>query len=129
VPTTPTTPVTAGGAQVAALIAAGLRPPAAGARIGALLRGGIAIAFRVPEAGAATIAWYYLPPGATKPVLVASGQLMFSAAGTGPIKVKPTALGRRVLKHVARIKLTARGTFTPTGMAPVTATRTFVLRR
>jgi hypothetical protein len=129
-PTTPTTPATASSAQIAALLFADLRPSGAGARIGALLKGGIATAFRAPEAGAATIAWYYLPPGATtKPVVVASGQLMFSAAGTEAIKLRPTALGRRLLRHAGRIKLTAKGTFTPTGVAPVTATRTFVLRR
>jgi hypothetical protein len=60
---------------------------------------------------------------------VASGQLMFSAAGTEPIKVEPTAVGQRLLKHAGRIKLTGRGTFKPTGMTPITATRTFVLRR
>jgi hypothetical protein len=129
-PTTPTTPATTSSAQIAVLLFADLRPSGAGARIGALLKGGIATAFRAPEAGVATIAWYYLPPGATtKAVVVASGQLTFSAAGTGPIKVKPTAVGRRLLKHADRIKLTARGTFTPTGMTPITATRTFALRR
>jgi hypothetical protein len=132
--TTPATSATVSTAQITALLVGHLRPSATGARIGALLKGGIAIAFTAPEAGAATIAWYYLPPGAklskaTKPVLVASGQLTFSAAGTAPIKVKPTAVGRRLLKHAGRIKLTAKGTFTPTGMTPIIATRTFVLRR
>jgi hypothetical protein len=133
-PPTPTTPATVSTAQITALLVGELRPSPAQARIGALLKGGIAIAFTAPEAGAATIAWYYLPPGArlskaTKPVVVASGQLTFSAAGTAPIKVKPTAVGRRLLKHAGRIKLTAKGTFTPTGKTPITATRTFVLRR
>jgi hypothetical protein len=129
-PTTPTTPATTSRAQIAALLFADLKPSGARPSVGVLLKGGIAMAFRAPEAGAATIAWYYRPPGATtKPVVVAFGQLMFSAAGTDPIKVKPTAVGRRLLKHADRIKLTARGTFKPTGMTPITATRTFVLMR
>jgi hypothetical protein len=133
-PTEPTTPATVSRAQIAALLVGDLRPSGAGAGIGALLNGGIAIAFRALEPGTAAIAWYYLPPGAriakrARPVLVASGRLTFSAAGTAAINVKPTAQGRRLLKHVSRVKLTAKGTFTPTSDSPITATRTFVLKK
>jgi hypothetical protein len=121
-------------AQIAALLVGDLRPSLAGARIGALLKGGIAIPFRALEPGTAAIAWYYLPRGAriakrARPVLVASGRLTFSAAGTAAINVRPTTEGRRLLKRVGRIKLTAKGTFTPTGAAPISAARTFVLKK
>jgi hypothetical protein len=32
-------------------------------------------------------------------------------------------------KSAKKLELTAKGTFTPTGKAPITATRTFVLKR
>jgi hypothetical protein len=130
----PTTPATVSRAQIAALLVGDLRPSGASARIRALLTGGIAIPFRALEPGTAAIAWYYLPPGAriakrARPVLVASGRLTFSAAGTAAINVKPTTEGRRLLKHASRVKLTAKGTFTPTGDSPIGATRTFVLKK
>jgi hypothetical protein len=62
-------------------------------------------------------------------VLVGAGQRTFSAAGTATVKIKLTATGKRLLKHAKQFKLTAKGTFTPPGKAPVTTTRTFVLRR
>jgi hypothetical protein len=121
-------------AQIAALLVGDLRPSGARVRIGALLNGVIAIPFTALEPGTVTIAWYYLPPGAriakrARPVLVASGRLTFSATGTAAINVKPTAQGRRLLKHVSRVKLTAKGTFTPTGATPITAARAFVLKK
>jgi hypothetical protein len=58
-----------------------------------------------------------------------AGQRTFSAPGTGTIEIKLTAAGRRLLKHAKKLKLTARGTFTPTGKTPVRAMKTFVLER
>jgi len=74
----------------------------------------------------------HLPTGLgpkPKPVLVASGQQSFSAAGTATIKIKLTATGKRRLKHSKQLKLTAKGTFTPTGETPVSAVKAFVLER
>jgi hypothetical protein len=133
-PATPATPSTVSRAQIAEFLVRDLRPSGAGAGIGALLKGGIAIPFRALEPGTATIAWYYLPPGAriakrARPVLVASGRLTFLATGTTAINVKPTTEGRRLLKHAGRFKLTAKGTFTPIGATPISAKRTFVLKK
>jgi hypothetical protein len=82
------------------------------------------------------IDWYYLPPGATvakkaksQGVLVGAGHQTFSAAGTATIKIKLTAAGKSLLKHATKLKLTAKGTITPTGKMAITATRTFVLKR
>jgi hypothetical protein len=80
------------------------------------------------------IDWYELPPGASltkkskvKPVLVAAGKGSFGGAGSAQITIKLTAAGKRLLRRVKRVKLTAKGTFTPTGRASITTTRTFVL--
>jgi subtilisin-like proprotein convertase family protein len=123
--------------QIAALLAGQLTPSGKAAKIAALLRRGeCTAAFEALESGTAAIDWYAVPPGAqrardtkAKPILIASGGRTFAAAGTATIKIKLTAVGKSVLKHAKRIKLTALSTFTPTGKAPITATRTFVLKQ
>jgi hypothetical protein len=111
----------------------------ADARIGQLLKhGGVTFAFKAPEAGTAVIDWYQVPPGATvakkvkgksKAKLIAAGHLAFAAAGTAKIRLKLTAVGRRVLKHAKLVRLTAKATFTPRGEAPLVAKRSFLVRR
>ena len=121
--------------QIATLLRRELTPSGKAAKIAALLKSGVfSISFRALEAGTAVIAWYEVPPGAhlasktkAKPVLVASGQRSFSRAGTAKIKIKLTAAGKRLLRHARRLKLTAKGAFTPTGKAPITTTKVFVL--
>ncbi len=123
--------------QIAAMLAGQLIPSGRAARIAALLKhGGWVVAFRALEAGTAMIGWYQLPQGAklakrtkVKPVLVAAGHLTFSVTGTATLNVKLTSAGKRLLQHARHLKLTAKGTFTPTGTAPVIATKTFVLKR
>jgi hypothetical protein len=86
------------------------------------------------------IDWYYLPSGARpasakhkhmpKPVLVAIGEGQFSQRRTAKkIKIQLTANGKRLLKHAHRLKLTAQGTFTPTGRHAIVASKTFTLTR
>jgi 6-phosphogluconolactonase len=124
-------------AQIRALLAGQLTPSGKKAKIAALLRSGVfTVAFKALEPGAVVIAWYQVPAGAKlakkakpKPVLVASGKLTFSAAGTAKVKIKLTAAGKSLLRHAKQIKLTAKGTFTPTGKAPVSALRAFTLKR
>jgi hypothetical protein len=124
-------------AQIATLLGRELTPSGKAAKIAVLLKSGVfSISFRALQAGTAVINWYQVPPGAKlakkatpKPVLVASGQRRFSAAGTAKIKIKLTAAGKRLLKHAKKLKLTAKGTFTPTGKTPITATKVFVLKR
>jgi uncharacterized repeat protein (TIGR01451 family) len=130
-------PSSVGSAQIAALLVSQLAPTGTSARIAALLkRGGFTVSFRALEPGTAVIDWYEVPPGAKlakntkpKPVLVGAGRLRFSAAGTAKIRIRLTVAGKRLLRHARQLRLTARGTFTPTGEARVTATRTFLLRR
>jgi hypothetical protein len=124
-------------AQIETLLKQQLTPSGPLAQIATLLKSGVFSApFRAPQAGTAVISWYQVPPGAKlakktkpKPVLVASGQRSFSGAGTAKIKIKLTAAGRRLLKHAKQLKLTAKGTFTPTGKRPITTTKVFVLKR
>jgi hypothetical protein len=124
-------------AQIAASLAGQLTPSGKAAMIAALLKSGaFATVFKALEAGSAVIDWYEVPPGAKlakkakpKAVLVGSGHLTFAAAGTGTIKIRLTAVGKSLLKHAKRLKLTALGTFTPIGGSPSSATRTFVLKR
>jgi hypothetical protein len=138
------TAATISSAQIAALLDGQLTPSGKAAKIAALLKaGGFALAYKTLEAGSAVIEWYQLPPGAKlaknsnnnnnkkKPVLVAAGQLTLTAAGTATLKIRLNAAGKRLLSHATQVKLSAKSTFTPTGggKAPVTVTRTFLLKR
>jgi hypothetical protein len=125
-------------AELAALIGGELIPSGRAAKIAALLKtGAYKERFKAPAAGTASIKWYYLPPG-TKlggkgrhaPVLVASGSARFSAAGVvATIKVRLTAVGRRLLSHAMQMRLTATCVFTSTGKAATTVSRKFELKR
>jgi hypothetical protein len=124
-------------AQIASLLASQLTPSGKSAKIASLLKaGGFTFLFKALQAGTAKVGWYRVPPGAklanktkAKPILIASGKLTFTAAGTAKMKVALTAAGKHMLKHAKRVKVTAKGTFTPTGMPPINATRSFVLKR
>jgi hypothetical protein len=124
-------------AQIATLLGRQLALPRNGAKIASLLRSGrFSMSFTALEAGTVVVDWYEVPPGAhlarktkARPVLVASGRRHVSAAGTFKIKLKLTAAGKRLLKRAKRFKVTAKAIFTPTGKRPITATKTFVLKR
>jgi hypothetical protein len=90
------------------------------------------MSFHALEAGTLVVQWYEVPAGAhiskkakPKPILVASGKLSFTGAGMGTLHLRLTGAGRKLLKHASRLKLTAEATFTPSGKAAVTTTRTF----
>jgi hypothetical protein len=124
-------------AQLKALLLAHLTPSGKTAKTASLLKaGGYSLTFKAPEAGSLTIAWYELPPGAKlakkakpKPILLATGQVKFSAAATKAVRLKLTAAGKALLKRSKQLKLTAKGTFTPSGEAAVSATKPFTLKR
>jgi hypothetical protein len=129
--------ITISSAQLAASLASQLIPTGKTAKIAALLKaGGLTMSFKALEAGTLVVGWYDLPTGAklathskAKPVLVASGQMTFPAAGTGKLKVRLTAAGRKLLKHATKVKLTAKGVFTVAGKVPVSVAKTVLLRR
>ena len=114
--------------------------PATGnaARIGALLRtGGYRTAFRAISGGRLTIDWYYLPTGARlnlpnrkpRPILIATGTVRFSRAGPVTLTIKLTTVGRGKLRTAKTLKLTAKGTYIPTGGQATDAARKIILHR
>jgi hypothetical protein len=123
-------------AHLKALLARQLIPSGKAATIGALLKhGGLSLSFTAPEAGSLGVQWYQVPSRAklakttkVKPVLVASGKLTFSAAGTGKVKLTLTAQGRKLLRHAKRLKLEAKGIFTPQSGVAVSSISGFWLR-
>jgi hypothetical protein len=121
-------------AQIRALLRRQMIARGKAARIKTLLkRKGASLAFRALVGGRAVVRWYYAPRG-KKPVLVATGRRTFAAAGKGKLALKLTAKGRKLLArarrhHVKRVKLSARGSFTPLGGTAVTARRGFALKR
>jgi plastocyanin len=123
-------------AQIEALLLGQLVPSGKAAKIRALLRsGGFALVFTAPEAGLIVIDWYDVPPGAKlarkaqpRSLLVAAGKLSFAAKGTARMKLKLTVVGTHLLRHSKQLKVTAKGTFTPRGSSPITATRAFLLK-
>jgi Bacterial Ig-like domain (group 3) len=113
-------------AEIAKVLGAQLVPSGKSASIKALLKsGGLTMSIKALEAGTLTVQWYEVPPGAklakakAKPVLVASGALTFSGAGTAKLKMKLSLAGKKLLKHARQVKLTAKGDFNPTGGKPV----------
>jgi lysophospholipase L1-like esterase len=130
-------PVTPSAAQIKKSLSAALVPHGKSAKIAAILRaGGYTVSFKALAAGNAEIHWYVVPLHAhlsmgknRKPMLVATGKLRFLNAGTRNLKLKLTPAGKRLLRHSQSIRLTATGTFTPTGKHPIVATRTFTLTR
>lgn len=131
----PPPPPTVTAAQIKADLRRALLPNGKAARIRALLKHhGYTFVFSAPTAGKVVIDW--IAPAhrakagkAAKPVIVAIGRARFSKPERVRITIRLTARGVRMLKTVRSIRLTAKGTYTPTGSSSVTASRTFRLRR
>ena len=129
-------PVTPSAAQIKNSLLAALVPHGKSAKIAAVLRaGGYTTSLKALAAGNAAVHWY-LPPHARltkgknrKPLLVAIGNVSFPSAGRRNLKLKITPAGKRFLRHSNRVRLSASGTFTPTGKHPILATKTFTLTR
>jgi SGNH domain (fused to AT3 domains) len=109
--------------------------PSRGPEIAAVLKaGGYTLTFKALSPGVAQVDWYAVAPGAhlaakVKPLLLATGQRTFQAAGTGQLRLALSAVGKTFLKseqasHVRVVKVAAQATFTPTGGEPVSATST-----
>ncbi len=132
-------------AEVEAAIVKQLAPSGNAATIAKLLKkGAFSSTFQVPLAGTAVIGWYYLPKGATlagrssksskaskahKPVLVATGKVSVSSPQTVTVKMKLTASGKRLLRTLKKVRLTAMCVFTPSGKSAITTYKTFELTR
>jgi hypothetical protein len=107
-------------------------PTGKDARISKLPRpGGIGLRVTAPAGGSRRRLWYAAATAkrGAKQLLVARGALTFARARTTTIRIRATAAGRRLLKHAKRVRMTARGVFTPERASTVVATRAFVLKR
>ncbi len=121
-------PVLATADQIKALLLAEIAPHGKGSRIRRMLHNdGYLLTFRALEPGTASITWYRVRKG-HRPLKVATGQVTYGVANTSSIKIRLTRRGRRLLRHSDRLKLLAKGSFTPTGQPAVTARRKFKIR-
>ena len=128
-------PVAPSSGQVRAALVKALAAAGPAAKLGQLLKqGGLVASINAPSAGRLRIGWYLVPKGAhltkaTQPTLVATGRAALKQAGKAKVKIALTRKGRKLLKPAKRIKLTAKGSFTPTGAATTTTTRAITLKR
>ena len=121
-------------------VAQALVPGGKAATVAAILKaGGYPAAITSPGPGTVQISWYYVPAGAhvartggAKAILIASGSKKVVKAGKTTLKIKLTANGRAMLMKVKKghtLKLTAKGSFTPTGGQKATKRKAFSIKR
>jgi hypothetical protein len=122
--------------QIRTLLGKQLIPHGKTAKIGALLKhGGYSFSFTAPTAGRVVISWYLIPKGAQlarrkpRPVLLARATQRFVKARSLRLNVKLTREGKLLLMRPNALKLTAKGTFTPTGEAAVGGIKKFTLQQ
>jgi hypothetical protein len=123
-------------ARVRTMLDGWLRRSGNMARITAFLKNGaFYTSLHSLTAGTVTINWYGDHFSArrasvrSRQTLVAIGKRTFQGPSTATLKIKLTAEGERLLKHAKQVRLTAKGTFTAVGMAPITSTRRFLIKR
>jgi hypothetical protein len=118
-------------ADIRALLRSVLAPKGDGAKIGALLKnGGYKFSFSSPGTGRLRISWNQPnKKSAALPMPAAAVTVIFHTQRTEKIKIQLTAKGRKLLAHATLLKLTATGTFTPTGEQAVTVAKTFTLKK
>jgi hypothetical protein len=116
--------------QLEAVLLSALTPKGNNAKIAALLgRKGYAAKLHVLAAGQVTISWYAIPKTAhAKQVLVASGRVSFTRAGTTKITIKLTSKGRTLLAQSSELELGAKGTITATGQRAIAITKRFAAK-
>jgi hypothetical protein len=120
-------------AQITSALTSQLAPRGKGAKIANVLKAGAyTFSFSALAAGSVVISWYEVPKGAhlsaARPILVATGTATAAKAGVVKVKIKLTTKGKQLLRHARSVKLTAKGSFTPTGKAAVVAFKTFTIK-
>jgi hypothetical protein len=125
---------TALAARVRSALTNQLAPSGKSAKLANLLKtGGYTFSFSAPAAGSVVISWYEVPKGAhlssARPILVATGSANAAKVGAVKVKIKLTTKGKQLLRHVRSMKLTAKGSFTPTGKVAVVVLKTFTAKR
>ncbi len=99
----------------------------AGTIRGVLNHAGYSFSFTAPSPGRLVLAWYFAPKHGAK-VLVATVTLVFHSSGKATAKIVLTSKGRRVLSGTRRMKLTAKGSFTPSGHGAVSTSKQITLK-
>ncbi len=121
-------PVTVTSATIRFLLVTALAPRGNGARIDRLVKaGGYSFSFGAPSPGRLVIDWYRLTHG--KQTRVAVGSFVFHRANTAKIKLVLTGKGRELLTGATKMKLVAKGAFTPVGQNTTRATKSITLNR
>ncbi len=119
-------PVTVSSATIRWLLVKALPPHGNGARIGALLKhGSYSFSFAAPLPGRLVISWYRLEHG--RQMRVVAGTFVFHKANLARIKLVLTGNGRRLLTGASKLKLVAKGAFTPVGQGTTRATESITV--
>jgi len=115
-------------AKIRALLANALAVHGKGARIHALLKnGGYSFAFSAPSRGRLVISWYRVATNG-KTVLVAKASVSLRKTGVAKVTLVLTGKGRILLSSLRRMKLTAKGSFTPVGQGAISASKGITLK-
>ena len=122
--------------RIRALLRRELTASGRSARIGALRKhAGYSFWCKALTAGRLRISWYLVPHDARlarakpAPTRIATGSARFADASTSHMNIKLTHEGKKLLKRAKHLKVTAKGSFAPTSIRAITATRTFRLSR
>lgn len=120
--------------QIRSALSGVLAPSGKAAKAAALLKSGYAFTFDAPAAGKLQITWYVLPKGAklaakSKPLAIATGAVTALRAGKARVRVRINAAGRTRLKTAKSLKVTSKAVFAPSGKKPLSAIRTFSIKR
>jgi Inosine-uridine preferring nucleoside hydrolase len=126
--TGPSGPAPVSSAQIQAMLAKAMAVQGpAGKLLVVLKQGGYRIWATAPSAGRLTISWYTQSRG--KKVLVAQVTFAFNKAGVKSMKLALTGNGRKLLRGVSKMNVTAHSSFTPSGQGTTSMTKTLSLRR
>lgn len=120
-------------AQILADLRTQLTRAARGARLSSLRKRWLyAFSFAAPTAGNLELAWYEAPRRTShgtfsKPMLLASGSVSFTRAGTKTVTLRLTSTGRRLVTTGKRIALTLKSAFVQPRKRPITWLDAFIL--
>lgn len=120
--------------QILAALEKALTPSLGLRRLHRLLKTGtLAVTFKAPTAGTLSIAWYQTQRRGRRAakahsLLIAYGKAVFRSGGTKTLLIRLTKPGKRLLKDVKHLKLTAKATFIPTGKSAVVVQKTLLLK-
>lgn len=130
-PSTPSTPTTPARTTPPPAATRPLTDTAVKSLLARLLASGAGLtpSFKAPAAGRLTIRW--TTKVKKKTVTIASGTFTYKSASlkATKIRLRLTKKGKSLLKHHKKLKVTSKATFTIAGRRPLTATRTFTLKR